>query len=120
MVCSIRGAEAGQRVRLWALGAQCSESTAEGRHNQSMSHFPLFLAAEDSLVLGLKWMTLILPGLCLWLLAFCWLGLLQWKHGSPELVFTGGSSPLYHLLPRYQHRGMASHAPLQHLYHAAL
>lgn len=48
-----------------------------------MSYLPLFPVAEDSPALGLKKMALILPGLCLWLLAFCWLGLLQWKHGSP-------------------------------------
>lgn len=44
---------------------------------QSMSHFPVFRVAEDNPALGLKWVALILTGLCLWLLAFCWLGLLQ-------------------------------------------
>lgn len=42
-----------------------------------MSHFPVFRAAEDSPALGLKWVALILTGLGLWLLAFCWLDLLQ-------------------------------------------
>lgn len=50
---------------------------------QSMGYLPLFPVAENSPALGLKRLALILPWLCLWLLASCWLGLLQWKHGAP-------------------------------------